>query len=53
MSSAVIDPKAETEARFVNCFADISEVRVYSRRLGDEEVAQRYEETCARYHACS
>ena len=34
-------------------FADISEVRVYSRRLGDEEVAQRYEETCARYHACS
>ena len=34
-------------------FADVSEVRVYSRRLGDEEVAQRYEETCARYHACS
>ena len=38
---------------FLCALVDISEVRVYSRRLEDQEVAQRYEETCARYHACS
>jgi|EP01046_Picozoa_sp_COSAG06_P022067 hypothetical protein len=33
--------------------AYISEVRIYSKRLSDDEVRARYDATCERYNACS
>ena len=33
--------------------AYVSEVRIYNKRLTDDEVRLRYDATCERYGACS